>query len=79
VPADRIQHYLSEIPEQTLVAKVRADGRILYWFSEPRRWRKIATETYASSLEEALDANEQELAGRGFSARYGRVGPSGRS
>lgn len=75
VPKARIEHYLSELPDRVMVVKVRQDGGASFWYGEQRRWRKIATETYTAALGEALDANEAEFAGRGFAARYGRVGP----
>jgi hypothetical protein len=75
VSAQRVEHYLAEIPEKALVVKVLKNGGALFWYSEPRRWRRIASDTYTGALEEALDANEEEFAGRGFSARYGQPGP----
>jgi hypothetical protein len=75
VPKDRVEHYLKEIPDDVLVVKLRSDGGALFWYSDRRRWRKVASDTYASSLAEALAANEKEFKGQGFSARYGRIGP----
>jgi len=75
VSTQRVEHYLTQLPEQALVVKVCKDNGALFWYSEPRRWRKVASDTYTGALEEALDANEQEFAGRGFSARYGQPGP----
>jgi hypothetical protein len=75
VPTTRVEHFLKQIPDDLLVVKVRPDGGALFWYSERRRWRKVASSTYASSLAEALDANEEEFKGQGFSARYGRTGP----
>jgi hypothetical protein len=77
VPSAEINHYLNELPKDVLAIKVGRNDAAQYWYAEPRRWRRVASNTYASALEDALDANEKEFDGRDFSARYGRTGPTG--
>lgn len=75
VPVSRVNRHLAEMPERALVGKVNRNGDATWWFTPKARTLTIGSGSYAGALDKALEANEKEVAGLGFSARYGRRSP----